>query len=322
MKLGIIGFGYTGQQHARAAGEISGILLSAVAEPDPLRRAQANVQTFSDYHDILNNRSIDAVSVCLPHSLHETVATEALLANKHVLIEKPLAMTVAGGERVCDLASKQSRVLMVEMTHRFMPPVLQAREQIKAGAIGEIMAITDTIVEGLGIFGSLPPWMFDRSAAGGGVGLTSGIHLLDHVAWVADQALTLDSARFLRSNLSGDVEDVASFSLKLSNGAPVQIMLGWRSGSNCLEGELSIYGTKGTLTIQVWKGWRLTNEQGVRHEVSFDERLTIPERTCIGMKGALMEFAAAVREERDPIPKAEESLVSQRLIELSYERSC
>lgn len=322
MNLGIIGFGYTGQQHARAAKEINGILLSAVAEPDPLKRAKTSVQTFSDYRYILNSRSVDAVSICLPHFLHETVATEALLANKHVLIEKPLAMTVVGGEQLCALARKQSRVLMVEMTHRFMPPVVQARDQIKAGAIGDIMAITDILVEGLGIFGSLPAWMFERSAAGGGVGLTSGIHLLDHVAWVADQALSLDCARLLCSNSSGDVENVASFALRLSNGAPAQIMLGWRSGSNCVEGELSVYGTKGTLTIQVWEGWKLTNEQGVRVEVSFDERLTIPERACIGMKGALAEFAAAIHEQRDPVPKAEESLVSQRLIEKSYERSC
>jgi UDP-N-acetyl-2-amino-2-deoxyglucuronate dehydrogenase len=320
LKLGIIGFGYTGQQHARAVSEITGITLVAIAEPDARKRARATVPAFSDYHLLLSDPSIDAVSICLPHFLHERVATDSLLAAKHVLIEKPLAMTVTGGERLCTLARARSRVLMVEMTHRFMPPVVHARNHVKAGAIGEILAVAEVLVEGLGIWGSLPTWMFDRSAAGGGVGLTSGIHLLDHVAWLADQALSLDCARFLRSNSSGDVENVASYSLKLGSGAPVQIMLAWRSQSDSLEGELSVYGTKGTVTIQVWRGWTLSNQDGHRVEVNFDEQLTIPERARVGMKGALTEFAAAVHEERDPVPKAEESLVSQRLIEQAYER--
>jgi predicted dehydrogenase len=319
MKLAIIGFGYTGQQHARAISEIDGIVLTGVAEPDFLKRASAGVQTFADYHFLLDDPAVDAVSICLPHSLHEQVATEALLARKHVLVEKPLAMTVVAGERLCALARTVSRILMVEMTHRFMPPVVEAREQVKAGAVGEIMAVTDIIVEGLGIFGALPAWMFSRSAAGGGVGLTSGIHLLDHVAWIAGQPLSLDCARFARSNSSGDVENLASYSLHLSGGAPVQILLGWRSGSNALEGEVSIFGTQGTLTMQVWKGWKLTNDKGSHIVVNFDERLTIAERACAGMKGALTEFAAAIRKGRDPVPKAEESLVSQRLIEQAYE---
>ena len=318
MKLGIIGFGYTGQQHARAALTIPAVSLGAVADTDSQRSSQADVPFYSDYRHVLDDPTIEAVSICLPHFLHEKVGTEALLAKKHVLMEKPLAMSVESGERLCNLARSQSCILMVEMTHRFMPPVIQSRELVLAGEVGEVMAVTDILVEGLGLFGSLPAWMFSKSLAGGGVGLTSGIHLLDHVAWITGQNLSLDSASLCCSPTLGDIENVASFSLHLSKGAPVQVLLCWRPESKGLEGELSIFGSKGTLTMQVWNGWKLTNERGLRENVCFDEHLTVAQRACEGMKKALTEFAAAVHERRDTIPSAEETLVSQRLIEQAY----
>jgi len=317
VNLGIIGFGYTGQQHARALKAIPGVSLRAIAEPDAQKRAQAEVQASSDYRHILDDPLVEAVSICLPHHLHEEVATAALLAKKHVLVEKPLAMSVAGGERLCELARRESRILMVEMTHRFMPPVMEARELVQAGELGEVMAVSDIIIEGIEVLG-LPAWMLSKSMAGGGVGLTSGIHLLDHVAWVTGRPLTLDSACFSSSLSLGDVENVAAYSLHLDNGAPVQILLCWRARSKGLEGEISIFGRKGTLTVHVWRGWKLLNDKGVRENVCFDERLSVRERACEGMKNALAEFAAAVHAGRDPVPKADEVLVSQRLIEQAY----
>jgi len=318
VNLGIIGFGYTGQQHARAVKEGGEIALAAIAEPDAAKRARATVRAYDDFRSLLQNPAIDAVSICLPHFLHEEVADASLRAGKHVLIEKPLAMTASSGERLCALALLIGRVLMVEMTHRFMPPIVQARDLVMTGQIGEIVAVNDVLIEGIGLLGSLPAWMFNRAEAGGGVGLTSGIHLLDRITWVTGQPLILDSARFSRSPKLGDVENVASYSLHLSNGAPVQILLGWRPESTCLDGELAIFGTKGTLSAQSWSGWKLTNDKGFKEQIYFDDGRTIAQRACEGMKRALCEFAAAVREDRPPDPRPEESLESQRLIEQAY----
>ncbi len=318
MNLGIIGFGYTGQQHARAVRESGNIVLAAIAEPDAAKRERVTVRAYDNYRTLLENTGIDAVSICLPHFLHEEVANASLLAGKHVLIEKPLAMTASSGERLCALAGSQDRVLMVEMTHRFMPPIAQARELVMAGQVGEVVAVNDVLIEGIGLLGSLPAWMFKRTEAGGGVGLTSGIHLLDHVAWITGQSLSLDSARFSSSPGLGDVENIASYSLHLSNGAPVQIILGWRPESTCLDGDISIFGTKGTLIVQSWSGWKLSNDKGFSEKACFDDGQSIAQRACEGMKRALIEFAAAVHEGRDPRPKAEESLASQRLIEQAY----
>ena len=196
-----------------------------------------------------------------------------------MLVEKPLALTVEAGEQLCELAKRASLVLMVEMTHRFMPPVVEARDLIADGLIGNVLAVDDLLLENVGLFGSLPSWMFQRAQAGGGVGLTSGVHLLDHVSWLTGQKLSLESACFGYSQGMGEVEDTAAFFLRLENGAPVHIALSWRPGGPGMEGELRIFGEKGTLEVQPWKGWTLRGTDENKENVAFSSRLD-HRRTC------------------------------------------
>ena len=113
---------------------------------------------------------------------------------------------------------------MVEMTHRFMPPVVEARELIADGLIGNVLAVDDLLLENVGLFGSLPSWMFQQAQAGGGVGLTSGVHLLDHVSWLTGQRLSLESACFGYSQGMGECGGYGSLFL-----APRE----WLSRSYC-----------------------------------------------------------------------------------------
>ena len=318
MNFGIIGYGYTGQQHARGLRSISGTYLAAIAENDASRIARVNAKTYLDYRDLLCDSSIQAVTICLPHFLHEQVATDALNAGKHVLVEKPLAMTVEAGERLCRLAERVSRVLMVEMTHRFMPPVVEARQMVQASRLGKVLAVTETLFENVGLFGSLPTWMFSKEKAGGGVGLTSGIHLLDHVAWIMGSPLSLQGAQFGYSQALGDIEDTAAFFLTSDDGTPVHLTLGWRSEGKSLQGSLCCHGTQETLQVDCWGGWKIETGSGCQQRSCFDEGTSIAERALVGMTSALKEFLAAIRETRCPNPSADESLVSQRIIEQAY----
>ena len=318
MNFGIIGYGYTGQQHARGLRSISETHLVAIAENDASRTAGVNAKAYLDYRDLLCDSSIQAVTICLPHFLHEQVTADALNAGKHVLVEKPLAITVKAGKRLCSLAERVSRVLMVEMTHRFMPPVVEARQIVQAGGLGKVLAVTESLFENVGLLGSLPTWMFSKDKAGGGVGLTSGIHLLDHVAWITGRPLSLQGAQFGYSQALGDIEDTAAFFLNSDDGVPAQLTLGWRSEGKSLEGSLYCHGTQGTLQVNCWGGWKIETGNGCQQRSCFDEATSIAERALVGMTSALKEFVAAIRENRSPNPSADESLVSQRLIEQAY----
>jgi len=322
VNIGIIGYGYTGQQHARAIAQIEGVALKAIAESDSAKRSLLEVQSFTDYRSLIDDPSIEAITVCLPHHLHEEATSAALLAGKHVLVEKPLAINVAAGKSLCELAETTSRVLMVEMTHHFLPPLQEAKKVIANGDIGEIMAIDEILVEDLGLFGSLPAWMLDRSSAGGGVGLTSGIHLLDHISWISQQKLILNAACFGYTQQLGNIEDTASFALTTEKGAPVHILLCWRKQGVGLNGQLTIVGNQGSLKVWPWD--RIEVESGkkaVRQDSFFQEGSTIAERALVGMKGAVQEFVDAIRQKRLPDPAPFDSIVSQAIIEWSYQRS-
>lgn len=321
MNIGIIGYGYTGQQHARAIAGIEGVVLKAIADSESSKRSLSPVPSFADYRSLIDDDSIEAISICLPHHLHEEPASAAMLGGKHVLVEKPLAVSVSAGERLCDLAKTTSRVMMVEMTHRFLPPLQEARKIIARGDIGEIMAVDEILIEGVGLFGSLPAWMLDRESAGGGVGLTSGIHLLDHISWITRQRLVLIGACFGYTQALGDIEDTASFDLKMENGAPVHILLCWRKHGSGLDGQLIIVGSQGNLKVWPWDGIALESETKGGRKSFFPPGSTIAERALIGMKGAIQEFVDAIRQKRLPDPLPDESLESQAIVEQAYQLS-
>jgi predicted dehydrogenase len=318
MNVGIIGYGYTGQQHAKAITRIEGVTLKSIAESDERKRLLAPVHSSIDYRSLLEDTSIDAITICLPHHLHAEVTSAALLAGKHVLVEKPLAIKVTDGRRLCDMAKTPKQVLMVEMTHRFLPPLQEARRLIAGGEIGEIIAIDEVLLEDVGLFGSLPGWMLDRDSAGGGVGLTSGIHLLDHISWISEQRLVLKSASFGQTQKLGNVEDTAAFALETETGAPVHILLCRRSHGTQLDGHLTVVGSRGSLKVWPWGGIRFESEASTTERSFFREGSTIAERALVGMKGAIQEFVDAVHQIRLPNPIPEESLRSQSIIEQAY----
>jgi UDP-N-acetylglucosamine 3-dehydrogenase len=320
INLGIIGYGYTGQQHARAISLTEGTVLRLVAEPDTAKRSLAKVPTVPDYQALLNNDLIQAVSICLPHDLHEEVTSAALAAGKHVLVEKPLARDVSTGKRLCELATGASRILMVEMTHRFLAPLLEAHALIGEGTIGEVLAVDEVLTEDIGLFGALPAWMFDLASAGGGVGLTSGIHLLDHISWILRAELNLNSACFGYKQELGTVEDTASFSLEAKNGIPVHVLTCWRKQGGGLDGQLAIIGSRGKLLVWPWNGIRLEKGNEVHEKRFFQEGKSIAERALTGITGAVQEFVSAIRQQRPPVPEPLESLRSQALIEQAYSR--
>ena len=183
--LGIIGMGYTGQQHLQASAAVPQLQVSAVAETrvEQTTSLGGELRIYTDWRGLLADREIQAVSLCLPHVLHAEVALAALAAGKHLLIEKPLALDLQEAEDIVAAAEKTDCVVMVEMTHRFYPPVQAGRALMQAGRLGPVFAVEERIVQPLQE-GDLPDWMFARDRAGGGVALTNGIHMLDRIAWV------------------------------------------------------------------------------------------------------------------------------------------
>ncbi len=322
LRLGIIGLGIIGRQHLQAAKDSANWEVVAVAEPQlsSLNGDLKSIIVTKDWRELLEHSQLDAVSLCVPHHLHAEMAQAALEAGQHVLVEKPLALNCVQGEELIQLASTLKRTLMVEMTHRFYPPLIAAREIVQSGVLGELYAIQDRIVEPVGE--QIPHWMKNWKKAGGGVALTNGVHMLDRIAFVTGEELVFETGRAGYNAKLGDIEDTAMMQLHLQNsGIPVQLLMAWPRGAAASDNELTLYGNAATLRVWAWSGWRLEPMNGTapaQETMCYLPQSDTPARVRLGVLRALEEFAAAIRENREPRPRAEESVKSQRLIEEFY----
>lgn len=145
IRIAVIGVGSMGFNHLRVYSELEGVQVVGIsdvsAERLELLKARFQVPTYSDYRKLIEEQKPDAVSVTVPTSEHEQVATFALRAGVHLLVEKPIASTVEEGQRLIDLAQEVDRKLMVGHIIRFNPAIQELKARLEAGELGKIFQI-------------------------------------------------------------------------------------------------------------------------------------------------------------------------------------
>ena len=155
VRVGVIGYGYWGPKHVRVLRGIPGVSVH-VADHDPARRALA-VRAFPELpvHSSIDAllAEVDAVVIALPVSLHHPAGLAALQAGKHVLVEKPLALTVSDSEALIEAAAEAKRTLMVGHTFEYNAGMWRLRELIDSGALGDLCYI-DAARLNLGLYRS------------------------------------------------------------------------------------------------------------------------------------------------------------------------
>jgi len=147
VKVGVVGCGYWGPnlvRNLRQAADCNLKLLCDVSEQRlrHMQRLYPDLQTTTEFDQILNDSEIEAVVIATPVRFHFQMAKAALLAGKHVFVEKPIARTVAESEELVALAEKLGLVLMVGHTFLFSPAVKRMKEIIAAGDIGPVQYIS------------------------------------------------------------------------------------------------------------------------------------------------------------------------------------
>ncbi|NQT23319.1 MAG: Gfo/Idh/MocA family oxidoreductase [Candidatus Omnitrophica bacterium] len=147
LRLGIIGCGYWGPNLIRDFSEIDEVEIKALSDLDEsklkrFKKKLPGVVTTKDYKDLLDSKDIDAIVIATPADTHYKLAKEALLAGKHVLVEKPLTYSIAEAEELIELADKKGKILMVGHTFEFNPAVIRIREAVETGELGKVYYIT------------------------------------------------------------------------------------------------------------------------------------------------------------------------------------
>jgi|SRR5882757_2340829 len=336
LRVGAIGIGARGG--LAAAVNRPGLDAKVVAAADPTEPGQArarewfgpDITTVADYHDLLTE-NLDAMVVTAPDFAHEDIAIELLTAGIPVYLEKPLAITIEGCDRVLETARKHHTKLYVGHNMRHMSVVLKMRELITSGAIGEVKAIWCRHFVGHGGDFYFKTWHADRTKSTGLL-LQKGAHDIDVIHWLAGGytrrvaamgALTLygqitdrqDNSDRLRTEWAGgqwpplsqrhlnpvvDVEDLSMLNMALDNGVYATYEQChytpdyWRNYTVIgTEGRIENFGDTGPDTVV-----RLWNK---RTEYNPDGDVTIPITSGEGGHGGsdaaiIAEFLRFVRE--------------------------
>ena len=317
LRVGVIGYGYTGKIHVQAYLAQAGARLMAVADSQSARLNDLppGMRSYTHYRDLIES-DIDAVSICLPTHLHCKIAIEALERGKHVLVEKPIAMNLEEAHCMLRAAKAAGRTLYVGMTHRFYPELREAKKLIDDGDIGSIVACNDCALETLG-FLDLPPWYLERKCAGGGTALTSGIHLVDRLRWFTGDEVSSVAGTAGNPYFGADVEDAAQMFLRFRSGISAQITLAFMREPHPLVCDLQVIGTRGSVTVHTWRGYEVWSESGRRERVIYIGEAH-RDKVQVGIAGEIGEFCASIAEGRAPWPSAEESTRALEVIMAYY----
>ncbi len=156
IKVGVVGAGYWGPNIIRNFNQIPSCEMAVCCDLDEKRLAHMknlypNVTVTSNYDDVVNDPTLDAVAVCTHVSAHYPLAKKALEAGKHVLIEKPLTAKVDEAQELVDLARKNGAVIMVDHTFEYTAGVNKMKEIIESGILGDVLYVNCTRLN-LGIF--------------------------------------------------------------------------------------------------------------------------------------------------------------------------
>lgn len=145
----VVGYGYWGPNLARNLDERPELSLRALCDRDPSQRSAfarrfPHVPAVADFADVLSDPSIEAVVIATPPQTHHPLARAALLAGKHVLVEKPLATSVADARELAELAKARGQVLMPGHTFIYSPAVNAVRDLIRDGEVGDVHFVTSS----------------------------------------------------------------------------------------------------------------------------------------------------------------------------------
>lgn len=144
-RIGLIGYGYWGPNLARNFHALANAHLVAVADADAKRLDEParlyHARTYNDYRELLADPTLDAVAISTPARTHFDIARDTLNQDKHVLVEKPLAMSSSEARELIALAERKQRALMVGHTFEHNPAVWKIRELVESRAIGDVYYI-------------------------------------------------------------------------------------------------------------------------------------------------------------------------------------
>ncbi len=250
--VGIVGVGGIALSHMAALRESTDAQLVAVCDVDAARADEVayaeHCAGYGSVTELLADEAVEAVIVCTPNMTHEELGVQVLEAGKHLLMEKPLALTPEGARRVADEAAARGLALAVGHSHRFTDQSLAIREIIDAGDIGTPRFVR-IVMNGGWIWPGWQSWVLNP-ALSGGHSLHNGTHLVDMASWwIGEPVTSVFSVGQHATSEALEIHDYLVMELGFASGASAvcEISRGERPRSAGYL-ELTVVGTEGVIS--------------------------------------------------------------------------
>jgi UDP-N-acetylglucosamine 3-dehydrogenase len=293
LRVGVVGVGVMGSNHARVLSEMSGVQLVGIADPDRKQRdlvtRAVGCPAFSDM-DALLRSGIDAVTIAAPTHLHHDLALECISRGVNLMVEKPIASNVAEARAIVAAARRAGVTLMIGHVERFNPAVESIKRWVKDQ---DILSIAITRV------GPFPPRMSNV-----GVVIDLAVHDIDLIRWFTESEIVEIQPQL--SSAVAEREDIALLQFRTASGVLAHINTNWLTPFKARNIHIATrdkYLIADLLTLQVTEcfGFQTDGSYSMRHlSVGYAEPL----------RAELVAFVNAVRRGETPAVTGEEGVAS------------
>jgi len=189
-----------------------------------------NPKIYTDYKAMIKQEKLDAVIINSPTFLHEEMALYAANAGLHIMIEKPIALTLASARRIIKSAEKNKVILMVEQSQRFDPVHQKAKALLDKGILGDITEVHGRIGHaGPQYWAKSSSWFYNKKLSGGGALMDLGIHIIDLLRWFSGKEVKEVSANLATLRKKLPVENNANVLLKFADNTLGSFVASWTS---------------------------------------------------------------------------------------------
>jgi predicted dehydrogenase len=321
LRVGLLGVGAIAQVvHLPVLAQKENVELVAVCDVDePRARAIADrfgiPNVFRDDDAVFRSDDVDAIIICSPSHLHESQAIAGLQGGKHVLVEKPLALTADAARRVIEVAEKTDRTLMIAMNNRWRPDTMALRPFATNGELGEIF-----LTRGAWLNRKMrvvrPTWRHRKATAGGGALMDLGVQTLDLCLWMQGFPEAASVITHLHHAEGMEVEDSAGILVRLKNGSAVSLTVSWSLVAERDRHYMRMLGTRGSGAIA---------PLGVYKEVETGQIIDVTPTVVLGKENL---YTASYRQElghfvrvalgegQEPLPR--EQVQIMKIVEAGY----
>ncbi|MCG3179376.1 MAG: 1,5-anhydro-D-fructose reductase [Phycisphaerae bacterium] len=252
---------------------------------------QGAARGYDDLSELADDPDVQAVYIATPNAAHRAAAVELLEGGKHVFCAAPLATSAEDADAMVESAASAGRLLGVGCQMRCLPALVQVRELIATGQLGELLLMRAGFGCPLDGDGG---WRVQRALSGGGALMDLGPHVIDALRWLGGEIVAA-SGRAANLRLRGDVEDLATAELELAGGALATMDVAWCHQ----DASMAVFGSEGSARVAGAFGQAMTWRLDVRIG---GETTTQEGRADRAYREAIEEFGAAVEEGQPTAP--------------------